>query len=277
MNPSALINGKFADSLPVTDRGLNYGDGVFETIAVCEGRLLCWHEHLIRLAEGCRRLDLPCPDMTVLQAEARRLVADTQRAILKIILTRGAGGRGYTPDPAARGNRVLSLHEWPDYPPDYRQHGVRLRLCHQRLAVNPALAGIKHLNRLEQILARAEWTDPDIAEGLMLNHEGQLIEGTMSNLFLRCGDTLFTPDVAQSGIAGVIRGRVLAAARELDQEIIIAPLDLHDLKAADELFLCNSIIGIWPVRAVGDKIYEPGPASRAIRDHLLIHDCISPD
>lgn len=277
MNLTALINGSPSASIPITDRGLNYGDGVFETIAVCNGRLLCWNEHLLRLAEGCRRLGLLCPDAGVLQAEAKQLAGSSHRGILKIILTRGAAGRGYAPGPAMTANRILSLHAWPQYPASHRDQGIRARLCHLRLSINPVLAGIKHLNRLEQILARAEWSDPDIAEGLTLNHAGQLIEGTMSNLFLRQGKVLFTPDVAQSGVAGIVRGRILAAAGALDQEMIISTLDLHDLESADELFLCNSVIGIWPVRAVGDKTFQVGPLNQVVREYLVAQDCICPD
>lgn len=281
MNLPALINGKPADSIAITDRGLHYGDGLFETIAIVEGRLLCWQQHLARLEEGCRRLGFLPAEPGQLHEEAMQLADGADRAVLKLMLTRGSAGRGYAPTPAATPTRILSLHPWPDYPPAYRREGVRARVCTSRLASNPDLAGIKHLNRLEQVLARAEWQEldggSDWAEGLMLNERGDVIEGTMSNLFVYRDGVLKTPDVAQSGIAGIIRNRVLAATAELAIDSMIATLDLHEIEAADELFFCNSLIGIWPVRAVGDRQFMPGSVTRRIRDHLIASDCISPD
>lgn len=277
MTLPALLNGKPADSIAITDRGLLYGDGLFETIAVVAGRLLCWTQHTARLQEGCRRLDLSYPDSEVLHHEALQLAADRECAVLKLMLTRGSGGRGYAPTAAAIPNRILSLHPWPDYPSSYRSEGVRVRICTNRLTVNPLLAGIKHLNRLEQVLARGEWTEPDIAEGLMLDTDGNVIEGTMSNLFVYRDGILQTPDVGHAGIAGIIRGRVLAAAQELGIEAMITALDLHEIEAAGELFLCNSLIGIWPIRAVGDKTFPQGPVTKRIAEYLIAHDCITPD
>jgi len=274
---SALINGETADSIPVTDRGLQYGDGVFETIAVVDGRLLCWEEHLTRLEDGCRRLNFSCPDRELLSEEGSRLADGNKRAVLKLALTRGSGGRGYAPPPEANPNRILSLHPWPDHAVIRRTEGVRTRICSARLARNPLLAGMKHLNRLEQVMARVEWNDPDVAEGLMLDVDGGVIEGTMCNLFVYSQGTLKTPDVSQAGVAGIIRGRVLALAAALNLNAMIAPLDLHDLEAAEELFLCNSIIGIWPICAIGERQYRPGPVTRSVREELIRRNCISPD
>lgn len=277
MNPPAIINGQVADTIPITDRGLLYGDGVFETIAVVDGRLLCWSEHLARLNEGCRRLYINSPEAGQLHAEALQLTAGCERGVLKVILTRGSGGRGYTPTLAAEPRRILSLHPWPDHPASYREDGVAVRVCHHPLAINPALAEIKHLNRLEQILARGEWQEPEIAEGLMLDPSGNVIEGTMSNLFLVQQNSLLTPDVGQCGVAGIVRGRILTVATDLGLDAMITSISLHDLERADELFLCNSIIGLWPVRAVGEKSFTPGPISRALREQLIRNDWISPD
>ncbi|MDZ7735964.1 MAG: aminodeoxychorismate lyase [Gammaproteobacteria bacterium] len=277
MNLPALINGKSADTIPITDRGLQYGDGLFETVAVVENRLLCWDEHLTRLQDGCRRLNIEYPGSRQLTDEAQQLATASERAVLRLTLTRGSGGRGYAPPPGAVPSRILSLHPWPDYPAANREHGVNVRLCMNRLASNPLLAGMKHLNRLEQVLARGEWDDPAIAEGLMLDQAGNVIEGTMSNLFVVRQNALMTPDVSQAGIAGIIRGRVLALATEMDIDAMIATLDLHDIETADELFLCNSLIGIWPVCGIGDKKFTPGPWTHAIRDRLIQYGYVSPD
>lgn len=277
MNESVLINGTPGDQLSFQDRGLQYGDGLFETVAVRNGRPLCWQEHLIRLEDSCRRLGLRYPGESVLTDETKSLLHDTEHAVLKLTLTRGTTGRGYRPSPDAETTRILSLKPWPDYPPERRHTGVHVRICNTRLGSNPVLAGMKHLNRLEQVMARGEWEGPAIAEGLMQNQAGDVIEGTMSNLFIYREDKLMTPDVGECGIAGIIRGRVLALANDMPLDAMIATINLHDVETADELFLCNSLMGIWPVTAVGEKTYPVGKVTCAIRDRLIEHGYISAD
>lgn len=275
--PTALINGQPADTVSITDRGLQYGDGLFETIAVVDGRLLCWDEHMTRLENGCTRLNIAFPGSRQLAAEAGQVIAGSRRGVLKIIVTRGSDGRGYAPAADATPSRILWLNPWPDYPSDNREQGVRVRLCDTRLSTNSLLAGMKHLNRLEQVMARSEWNDPAIAEGLMFDQTGRVIEGTMSNLFVYREGALITPDVGQCGVAGIIRGRVLALAAEQHIDVMIAPLELNDIETAGELFLCNSLIGIWPVRAIGERRYTPGAVTRTLQDQLIQQGYISPD
>ncbi|MEX2488042.1 MAG: aminodeoxychorismate lyase [Pseudomonadales bacterium] len=274
-SPRSLVNGDPDTVIPVTDRGLQYGDGVFETLSVVQGEMLCWDAHCARLLEGCRRLHLNPPAIEILAEEAGQLVAGQERAVLKIMITRGSSGRGYRPEPDAIPSRILTLHNWPEWPQENTTAGVVIRVCQQRLAQSPALAGIKHLNRLEQILARAEWDDPAIAEGLMLDMAGHVIEGTMSNVFVFKGNQLLTPDLSQCGIAGVIRGRVLETARALGIDAMIAELELSDIESADSLFLCNSLIGLWPVRKVGEREYAISPRIADLREKLQHQDCIA--
>jgi 4-amino-4-deoxychorismate lyase len=260
-----LIDGVPTDRVAVTDRGLHYGDGLFETVAVTEGVPELWQRHLHRLCLGCERLAIPMPDADLLRAEAGRVCAGTRRAVLKLILTRGHGGRGYRPPQEARPTRILALYPWPDYPAAWWQEGVEVRVCRHRLSLNPILAGIKHLNRLDQVLARGEWSDPEISEGLLLDPLGQVIEGTMSNLFLVRTGHLITPALTQAGIAGVMRGLIMDAAATLGISCHSSPLTLTDLMDADELFLCNSIIGIWPVRLLESRVYKPVPGAITAR------------
>jgi 4-amino-4-deoxychorismate lyase len=273
----ALINGQSADSIQITDRGLHYGDGLFETIAVCDGELLCWDDHMERLQWGCGRLHLPAPPASLLFQEARQICADEARAVLKIIITRGEGGRGYAPPASVAPNRILLRYPWPDYSPGNRQSGVRIRLCASRMGGNPRLAGIKHLNRLEQVMARSEWTDPEIAEGLTCDDQARVIEGTMSNLFLVRGQQLLTPDLSDCGIAGIVRKKILAAAPALGLTAGIGEVRTDDLAHADELFLCNSVIGLWPVRQFEGRTYPVGPVTQQIRDVLIEQRIITPD
>lgn len=267
-----LIDGEPAAQLPVSDRGLQYGDGLFETLAVQDGEPRHFARHLRRLAEGCRRLALPMPDAGLLQTEVRRLcVSAPARAVVKLMLTRGSGGRGYAPPAEPNVRRILTLHPWPEYPRSLATQGVRVRLCRTRLGLNPALAGIKHLNRLEQVLARGEWTDPDIREGLMCDQEGRPVEGTMSNLFVLAGQRLSTPPTSGCGISGIMRERVLEHAPALGLSPLVEPLSMQSLSEADEVFLTNTLIGIWPVRElIGLRQFgPPGVWTRRLQEALL--------
>lgn len=269
MSLPILVNGRPQAWIDPRDRGLQYGDGLFETIAVHDRRLALWDFHLCRLMQGCERLGIRAPDADTLAREVRSVGPEHGRAVVKVIVTRGVGGRGYRPslDPVPA-TRVVSAHPWPDYPADNAEHGVRVRLCRTRLGWNAALAGLKHLNRLEQVMARREWHDPDIAEGLMLDQAEHVVEGTMSNLFLVRDGRLITPTLERCGVAGVRRRAVLACAAALGLAVAEQAVALADLTAADELFLTNSIIGLWPVRHLDGRSYPVGPLTRALAAEL---------
>lgn len=254
-----LLNGQAVAEIPVTDRGLQYGDGLFETIALRRNKLIFLTEHLARLQNGCVRLNIPYPGTALLIAEAKRLIANTEQGILKIILTRGSGGRGYNPPPIPTPTRLLSLYPYPDYPPYLTQQGINARFCHTQLSLNPALAGIKHLNRLEQVLARAEWQASSIQEGLMCNLAGQVIEGTMSNLFWVQHQVLYTAPVNQCGVAGIIRAKIIQFAANIGLALQEGYLTPKQLLTVDELFVTNSIIGIWPIATLAERQFPVGP------------------
>lgn len=263
-----LIDGKDSDQIAADDRGLLYGDGLFETLAVKDGVPQLWLEHSARLQRDCVRLGITPPSAELLHTEALQLCNGQTRAVLKIIITRGSGGRGYRPPVPATPRRILSLHPWPDYPAQYAEQGVRVRLCTIPLGSNPRLAGIKHLNRLEQVLARAEWDDPEIVEGLLLDGAGRLIEGTMSNVFLVRHGQLLTPALDECGVAGVMRARVLELAGRLGIPAAVAPLQPGDVARADEIFLCNSLIGVWPVRQFEQQAFAVGPVTRCLQQAI---------
>jgi len=265
---SVLINGEDTRCLDCADRGLQYGDGVFTTLTVSQGLPLFLPRHLKRLHSDATRLGIPIPAPSILEAEARRLSSLHPYSVLKIILTRGAGGRGYRSPNSASGTRILSAHPIPDYPQQLKEQGVKARFCAGRLGLNPRLAGIKHLNRLEQVLARAEWQDEEIREGLVLDYEGFLVEGVMSNVFLIRQGRLLTPLLDRCGVAGVMRGLVLEAARDLGIEAIEARLTHLDAETADELFLTNSVVGIWPVSQLDDKRFPVGDFTRQLAGRL---------
>jgi 4-amino-4-deoxychorismate lyase len=175
------------------------------------------------------------------------LAGQQKDAALKYILSRGTGGRGYQCGPELEVTRIASIHPLPHWPSDPEQNGVRTRICTTRLAAQPLLAGLKHLNRLEQVMARMEWDDTDIAEGFMLDQDQRLIEGIMSNVFIVRGRELLTPDLSKCGVAGVIRSVILDLAVTLGFKTRVQLLTLDDVKSGQEVFICNSLTGIWPV------------------------------
>ena len=253
--------------LDVSDRGIHYGDGVFETMAVANGVVLLWDQHLGRLQRGCSRLGIPVPDTDQLHRESGRLSAGVERGVLKLMVTRGAGARGYRYREGVPPTRVLQIHPWPEQPPQPRRDGAVVGLCRTRLSRQPLLAGIKHLNRLEQVLARSEWGD-EWHEAVMLDDRGNVIEATMSNLFMVRGDTVLTPVLDECGVAGVLREMILASGPALQLDIRESRLAPADLEAADELFLTNSIIGLWPVGIYNGEPRGVGRISRRLQEHL---------
>lgn len=249
------------NTVSVHDRGFNYGDGVFETILVRAGEPVWWDAHLARLARGCAALKIACPEAGELAAAARQALSTSPgRQALKIVVTRGIGGRGYSPAGADRPTVAITVHEAPATAP---ADGVAVRWCDLRLAPQPALAGLKHLNRLENVLARAEWDDPAIGEGLLRDADGRVVCATAANLFVVRGGALSTPRVDLCGIAGVTRAWVM-----LRMPVAEAELSVEEIESADELFLTSSLRGILPVARLGRREWTPGPVTRRLQGWL---------
>jgi len=256
-----LVNGLQADSVNALDRGLHYGDGVFRTIRVVEGEVRWWEDQYRKLAEDCAALAIPCPAREVLEAEARQLAGEPGVGVIKLIVTRGSGRRGYAIQADAAPGRIVMGFPFPG-----RENiDVRVRWCELKLSSQPRLAGIKHLNRLENVLARSEWAEPDIAEGLLCDESGQVICGTMTNLFIVEQSRLITPELSRCGVAGVARSRILRAAARHGQKAAVEAVSRERLLAADEVFLCNSLIGIWRVAKLDNKTWPDEGGAQKLR------------
>ncbi|WP_260960857.1 aminodeoxychorismate lyase [Pseudomonas citri] len=258
------VDGRPADVLSLKDRGLAYGDGLFETIAVRKGIPVLLERHLQRLELGCQRLVLKL-DRTELSAELEAYARRLGDGVLKLIVTRGDSLRGYAADPSAPVRRILQGNPPAAYPDAHAEQGIRLFPCTTRLSEQPLLAGLKHLNRLEQVLARAEWRDGDHAEGLMLDISGRVIEGVFSNLFLVRDGVLFTAELSRCGVAGVMRAELLFQAESHGIATQITDISLEQLHQADEVFVCNSVYGVWPVHACGSARWSVGPLTRKLQ------------
>jgi len=258
-----LVNGDATSQISVLDRGFGYGDGLFESVRLVQGRAPLWARHMQRLADGCARLRIPAPDPAQLWSEAQQVSAGIAQAVVRITVTRGIGERGYALPVSPQPGRVLAAFAAPTAGGDVYRHGLEMRVCELRLAEQPLLAGIKHLNRLEHVLARAEWSDPAIAEGLLRDGHDRVISATMANLFAVIDGVLLTPALDRCGVAGVARAEVLS----IHPQARVTELGLPALSGASEVFLSSSVRGIVPVKSLGGWSYSPGPLTRRLQQH----------
>jgi 4-amino-4-deoxychorismate lyase len=278
---NSMINGIAADYLNINDRAIHYGDGIFETVLCSSNRLYFWRLHYLRLRTSADKLKLKCPDEKVLLDDIAYLLdahlSSPEKVFsVKIILTRGTGERGYRFvrnrfDIACAGNRVVLLSE---IAAEYSSLITRelitgdMCLCTQQASINEGLAGLKHLNRLENVLARNEWSD-EYLDGLMLNANNDVIEGSMSNLFAVKGNQLFTPDLSLSGIRGIMRDVIMQLAEKNNIPLSITRMSVEQILDMDELFVSNSLIGMKSVKRLLDTRYTANTVSFMIFDHLL--------
>jgi 4-amino-4-deoxychorismate lyase len=270
-NTTYLINGSFDQSISPFDRGFAYGDGIFRTLIVKAGQPIHWALHYQKLVEDCVVIGIVCPGADLLISDIALLCSVEEMAIAKIIITRGEGERGYATPSIITPTRVVIKSSLPSYADTFYVEGVALHLCETRLSAQPKLAGIKHLNRLENVIARSEWQDETLFDGLLLDSQDQVIECTMSNIFARFGDELLTPDLSHSGVAGITRQRILHLAKSLNLMTKVHTLPLTHLLKADEVLICNSLYGAFQVTRILDKTWKPQPLANQIRN-LLVHD-----
>ena len=270
---TTLINGEPIDLINSQDRGLQYGDGLFETMLVRNGVVCFLSRHLRRLQHGCNILGIDKTNMKQLSTTLQQQAANNEQAVIKVIVTAGNSARGYKRSSDSQSNTIIKVSAMPEVD---NGRCIKAMLCTTRLARQPSLAGIKHLNRLEQVLARNEWDDESIQEGLLLDTDNWLIEGTMSNIFLAKGGQLKTPDLSQCGVAGIMRSVVIDQAKSDGLNVEICQISEAELKTADEIFMTNSLFEVRPVceiSGIGD--YDPGPISEKLQEE--ISNCVTQD
>lgn len=266
MQTKTLINGELGETVSVQDRGLHYGDGLFETIAVESGKPLLLQQHLQRLRRGGQRLGIEIDD-AVLTMEAEQLATGIDKGVIKILLTRGVSGRGYAFKATQPITRIVMLTPWPDMSSHYHDVGISLCKCQTVLNQQPALAGIKHLNRLEQVLARNEWSEL-YQEGVMCDQDGNVIEGTMSNIFIVNHGELLTPMLDRCGVNGIMRQVVIECARDQGIPLKEDRFGLDSLESANGVFVTNSLIGVWPVKIFVDINYNENDLIKTIQQNI---------
>ncbi len=268
-----LINGSFDHAISPFDRGFAYGDGIFRTLIMRDGMPENWPLHYQKLVADCGAIGIVCPSAELLMSDLQQLflldgLTENHLAIAKIIITRGEGERGYAPPAVTMPLRVVIKTAMPQYPEENFVNGVSLYVCETRLAHQPKLAGIKHLNRLENVLARMEWNDPTITDGVMLDADNNVIECTSANIFGRFGDVLLTPDLRQCGVAGVTRQRIMNIAHSLSLKIAVETFNVEKLLSADEVMICNSLYGAWQIREIQTKVWQAGALAANTRAAL---------
>jgi 4-amino-4-deoxychorismate lyase len=258
MDATTLVNGQPSNTLDVSDRGLAYGDGVFETIALNQGQVQLWQGHRQRLITGLITLGIVIDEASA-HTLVNSIVDDIQAAyalyghpqgVIKVTVTRGSGGRGYAAENVSLPTRVISIFPWPSARDHLSCEGVQVQVCQHRWSHNTALAGVKHLNRLDQVMARSEWSDTNIHEGIMLNQDGLVISGVMSNLFIEIDGALITPKLDQCGINGTMAQLVRTIAKQCSINVVQQKVTLELLLNADAAFMTNSLNGIWPITAL---------------------------
>ncbi len=277
-----MINGIASDYLTINDRSIHYGDGLFETILCYNNKLYYWSQHFQRLQTSAEKLKIACPQEQLLLDDIAKLLdknksgSNSEAACaIKIIVSRGAGERGYQFSKNTTASRIALLSAVEAGHSSLLSNQLlsgELFICKQQVSINENLAGIKHLNRLENVLARNEWNDKakkNIIDGLMLNANQHVIEGTMSNLFAIKDKQLFTPCLSLSGINGVMRGVIIELAGKSDIKTSAITLTLDDLSSMDELFISNSLIAMKAVTKLGDSIYKDQAVTNMIFTELL--------
>ncbi len=254
-NTVALVNGELKSFVDLFDRGFMYGDGLFETVRVVNGKAALWGYHCKRLDKGCKQLKIKTdPDLyRRLWSGLERVVSESGRAfevcVVKLMITRGAGGRGYQPAQQCMPSEIIICYPAPVYPITHASEGILASTCLHRLSENPILAGIKHLNRLDQVLASTELSD-SVSEGIMLDQKGRMIEGTKSNILLFKGNKIVSPVTTLCGVDGVARSFIFDNLSTLGVQGRFENIEPAQLAEFDGMAIVNSVLGVWPVRVL---------------------------
>lgn len=260
-----FVDGEEGRAIDAEDRGLAYGDGLFETVAFREGAPRFLDRHLGRLADGCSRLRIPPPDPRGLRTQVEALGRGHARGTIKIIVTRGRGPRGYAPPTPCRPTQLVGF-----FPVEAAEAtpGGGVVTCSVPASANGALAGIKTLNRIDNVLAHAEALSRGASEGIMFCEDGTLVSGTRSNLFLVRAGRLLTPRLDKAGVNGIMRALVIEVAGTLGIPTDICRLGRPDLGVADEVFLTNSLTGIRLVDCIDGRPTGSPRLARGLADAL---------
>ena len=263
----SLINGEFSKHISVIDRGLSYGDGLFETMSwsyLDDEKVLgveFWDRHIERIKQGCLITKIKLPPTEILTNYKEKILNESFRkgiknGILKIVITRGIGGRGYKFEKEIVPTVIFLSFPSKEINKKTLYRGVKLRFCEFPIFENSMLAGLKHLNRIDSVMARSEWEEDEFFDGVMLDNSDSIIDGTMTNLFFSKNNVLYTPIIKKSGINGIMRQVVIDNAKLFFKEVCEIEIKRRTISTFDEMFVTNSVIKILPVTHLSNKKFK---------------------
>lgn len=274
-SPIYIINGRFSQGISPIDRGFAYGDGVFRTMRFIAGELIDWPLHYQTLVHDCGKLQMVCPSAELFMQDLKSLIQHVSTeekssvsCTIKVMVTRGEGARGYAPPSIANPTRVMIASPLPTYSSAIYKQGVALYVCQTKLGHQPMTAGVKHLNRLENVLARGECTDPVFFDGLMLDIADNVIEATAANIFIRKGKQLITPKLDVCGVAGMMRQKLLWLAPTMGYHLEEGDLKLDTCLQADDVIITNSMFGVLQVNRIGETVLAQHGLANEIRARI---------
>lgn len=278
-NYVSLINGKFLKTVSVLDRGLSYGDGLFETMSWRHLRELdsfgveFWNRHLKRLSASSLKMKIKMPSKEILNNYKDKIIKKSinlgfNEGVLKIIITRGVGGRGYKYEKDIEPTIIFLSFPKVRIDESFFKKGVNLKFCKSPIFVNHQLSGIKHLNRIDSVMARSEWQNKEFFDGVLLDDSKNIIDGTMTNIFFSKNNILYTPDLKKSGINGIMRQVVIEKSKIFFNSVHEIQINKKNLKLYDEMFITNSIIKILPVKKLEKKEFSISQSTRNLINHF---------
>jgi len=257
---TTLVDGQPCAVVPADDRAFLYGESLFETVAFRDRQAPLWPRHMTRLARGCRALALNMPRPEQLLAECRKILPASGPAIVRITISAGSGGRGYWPATEPRERRIVQCRAWPTDIHRQRRCGLRLRISSHRLESGQVAAGLKHGNRLVQVMAARECARSGHDEAVLLDAAGCIVEAISSNLLLVMDDQLFThPEPAVSGVG--LGWLIDQAGIDIRRQA----LAVEDLVRCSEVLVINSVAGVRAAIGVDDDRFTPGPMGRHLQ------------
>ena len=256
------VNGKINNEISIVDRAFNYGDGIFTTAKISHGRIEFLARHIERLTVSCKKLNIAFTQQDNLFSEITAVAGSYKNAVLKIVITAGQGGRGYSRMGVSNSNVVISIHDVPEHYAIWQEQGIQLGIANCQLGLNPMLKGLKHLNRLEQVLIRAELDQRSEDDLVVTNINNQVIEASAANLFWFKANHLFTPNLDESGVFGIIRQQII----ELRSDLHIVKAEINELDDATAIFICNCVMGVIPVKNYKGRSLALEPVLKIQRD-----------
>lgn len=259
--PQKIITITAQTTISTGDRGFNYGDGFFTTAKVLNGEVEHWPLHQQRLCECSERLLFGELDFTELKSAIAALIAEQVIGVLKIIVTRGEGGRGYGLPEQPKLKILLSLLPFPAGYPELPKRGITLGVSPIKLASQPLFAGLKTLNRLEQVMIKQAMQQQPYDDVVVCDYNGYVIETSAANIFAIKGGRIVSPQLQNCGIKGVYLQSLCA---KLPIEFI--DITLEQLQRMDAVFMCNSLMGVVPVTAIGDIQFQLAPSSLLLQE-----------